>query len=92
MRIDPKVVVTPITFDKQKAAEAKKSSPAKSTDSVVVLSKAAASIAPEGAHEPGVAAKLERIRALLDAGKYPVDLDLLASNIVDDEVARTRKP
>lgn len=95
MRIDPNVVVTPITNEsgkQQKVADTKASPFARSSHSVVVLSEAAASIAPEGVGEPGVSAKLDRIRALLDKGEYPVDLDMLAARIVDDEFARAKKP
>ncbi|MCE9578765.1 MAG: flagellar biosynthesis anti-sigma factor FlgM [Deltaproteobacteria bacterium] len=38
--------------------------------------------------EPAVAAKIERVKALLAQGNYPVDLDKLASRITDDEFDR----
>jgi anti-sigma28 factor (negative regulator of flagellin synthesis) len=98
MRIDPNVVVTPISTNEngkqQKVADGKALPLARSSHSVVVLSEAASSIAPEGdvGLQAGVSAKLDRIRALIDKGEYPVDLDKLAARIVDDELARAKKP
>jgi len=34
-------------------------------------------------------ARLQEIRALIDKGEYPVDLDVLARRIVDDELLRS---
>jgi len=35
--------------------------------------------------------RLQTIRAMLDSGTYPVDLDVLASRMVDDDVLRARR-
>lgn len=88
MRIDPNVVVSPIQLDTAKPRSTGVAVPAKGGD-VVQLS-AAASAAAERA-EPTNTQRLDKIRALLNAGEYAVDLDQLASRIVDDDVARTRK-
>ncbi|MEJ7601879.1 MAG: flagellar biosynthesis anti-sigma factor FlgM [Kofleriaceae bacterium] len=37
---------------------------------------------------PVMSARLDKIRAMLDTGTYPIDLDQLASRIVDDEWLR----
>jgi anti-sigma28 factor (negative regulator of flagellin synthesis) len=86
MRIDPKVVV-PISTEKPRehAPPAKGSPPAGS--SIVKLS-SAATAATTASENTGMTGRIERIRALLDKGEYPVDLDQLASRIVDDEVVR----
>jgi anti-sigma28 factor (negative regulator of flagellin synthesis) len=90
MRIDPKVLV-PIT-DRKPASDA--AAPARSTTaapsaaaSVVKLSSAGAAVQAEPTNT-GITARLAKIRSLLDKGEYPVDLDALASRIVDDEVGR----
>lgn len=36
-----------------------------------------------GRRSPGMTARLEKIRALIDVGEYPIDLDALAMRIVD---------
>lgn len=92
MRIDPKVVVSPTQLETTKPGADRRTGAAPSTggaSSVVELSSAAKSMRTA---EPTNSERLDKIRALLDAGEYAVDLDQLASRIVDDEVMRTRKP
>ncbi len=90
MRIDPKVVISPTQLETTKPRAGGTTPPAKGSDaSVVQLSTAATSV---GSAQPTNSERLEKIRALLDKGQYAVDLDQLASRIVDDEVMRTRKP
>ena len=96
MRIDPKVTVSPITSDTKSATQAKTpESPATASGpagaSVVSLSSAAVAV-PSHAASQSITARLEKIRALLDAGEYPMDLDALASRIVDDEIVRAGRP
>jgi flagellar biosynthesis anti-sigma factor FlgM len=88
MRIDPNVVVSPTQLDTTKPRASGTTPPAKGGD-VVQLS--AAATATQGT-QPTNSERLERIRALIDAGEYAVNLEQLASRIVDDEVLRTRKP
>lgn len=90
MRIDPKVVVSPISPTSSERSEAAAARPAErpAGSTVVELSSAAKQA---DAPSPTVTARLEKIRELLDTGSYPVDLDKLAGSIVDDELARTRK-
>jgi anti-sigma28 factor (negative regulator of flagellin synthesis) len=92
MRIDPKAVTPPIPRESRESpASAGRAGDAKLTgaSSVVKLSiagtAASAGAAPSG---PTTTARLQTIRAMLDKGDYPVDLDQLASRIVDDEFVR----
>lgn len=88
MRIDPNVVVSPIQLDTAKPRAGGSTPP--STGGDVVQLSAAASAASHGT-QPTNAERLDKIRALLSAGEYAVDLDQLASRIVDDDIARSRK-
>jgi anti-sigma28 factor (negative regulator of flagellin synthesis) len=93
MRIDPKAGITPITLDtSSKAQQAPKGGAAPAGGaSVVSLSSAAAAIPAEGTPPPHIAARLDKIRAMLDRGDYPVDLDMLASRIVEDDALRAKR-
>ena len=91
MRIDPKVVIQPIARETREAqpSAVKTGETASSDASVVKLS--TAGIAASSESSPSAATtttRLQTIRAMLDKGDYPVDLDLLATRIVDDEVLR----
>lgn len=88
MRIDPNVVVSPIQLDTSRPRATGTGQAAPVKGDVVELSAAAKATAGEA---PTNTDRLEKIRALLAAGEYAVDLDKLASRIVDDDVARTRK-
>lgn len=88
MRIDPKVVISPVTRDTRETLAAKTSDAASSGASVVKLSAAGMTASAEAAASPTTTSRLQTIRAMLDKGDYPVDLDMLASRIVDDEVLR----
>lgn len=92
MRIDTNVVVPPIareTRDSQPSA-ARSSDAASAGASVVKLSTAGAAVSAETAPAaaPTTTSRLQTIRAMLDKGDYPVDLDALATRIVDDELVR----
>jgi anti-sigma28 factor (negative regulator of flagellin synthesis) len=89
MRIDPKVVISQVTRDAREApSPAKTSDDATSGASVVKLSAAGMTASAEAAASPTTTSRLQTIRAMLDKGDYPVDLDLLATRIVDDETLR----
>lgn len=93
MRIVPNVVSTPIARDSRDAQPAKSGDAAPSTAaSIVSLSAAGASASSETRPATGststTTTRLQTIRAQLDKGNYPVDLDVLASRIVDDEFLR----
>jgi anti-sigma28 factor (negative regulator of flagellin synthesis) len=90
MRIDPRVTVTPVDTKKSDAKASKPASTGSSDASVVVLSSAASAISPAETSET-IAARLDKIRSMLQKGTYPVDLDLLAARIVDDETMRGGK-
>jgi anti-sigma28 factor (negative regulator of flagellin synthesis) len=91
MRIDPKVVIQPIAREPREAqpSTVKTGEAASSDASVVKLSTAGIAASSESAPSTATTTtRLHTIRAMLDKGDYPVDLDLLASRIVDDEVLR----
>ncbi len=94
MRIDPKLNVTPITTETRETP-AKTASPARppGTEAAVVA------LSPEGSRAVDAAStrqkelsqRLEKIKAAIDRGQYPVDLDKLAERIAEDEVMRSRR-
>jgi anti-sigma28 factor (negative regulator of flagellin synthesis) len=91
MRIDPNAAITPISIETSKPEQPAKSRTKTGRASVVSLSSAAAAIPPDdGAPPAEVTARIEHIRAMLDKGDYPIDLDKLASRIVDDEILRSK--
>lgn len=68
---------------------------AQSPAAVVTLSSAAAGAAKSSTTgeirempDPKVLARIAQIRQQLQNGSYPIDLDVLATRIADDEVAR----
>lgn len=97
MRIAPNAVSAPIVRDSRDAQPAVKSGEASSSSeaaSVVKLSTAGTAAASDAGATSGTAGtttRLQTIRAMLDKGNYPVDLDVLASRIVDDEFVRAGK-
>lgn len=88
MRIDPKASIVPTTLDTTASAPAK-STPKPEPSAVVTLSSAAAAAASVSG--PTIAERLDKLRALVAKGEYPIDLDKLASRIVDDEIVRGSK-
>jgi anti-sigma28 factor (negative regulator of flagellin synthesis) len=90
MRIDPKVLISPAARDAREAPStaAKPGDTATGSASVVKLSAAGMTASAEAAASPTTTSRLQTIRAMLDKGDYPVDLDLLATRIVDDATLR----
>lgn len=91
MRIDPNVVIPPIAREaRETPSSSSKTEEARGGQaSVVKLSTAGLAASSEaGPSAATTTTRLQTIRAMLDKGDYPVDLDLLASRIVDDEVLR----
>jgi anti-sigma28 factor (negative regulator of flagellin synthesis) len=95
MRIDPNVVVFPVQSttagDTRKPRAASESG---GSATVVTLSAGATAASPHAERSLSidvnqvVTAKLDRIRALIDRGEYAIDLDMLSSRIVDDDLLR----
>lgn len=87
MRIDPKLV-TPIgtTGSRERRTPASDSSPPEAA-AVVSLSVAGAAVA-SGPSNAEITARIDKLRAAIAKGDYPIDLDALASRIVDDELVR----
>lgn len=86
MRIDPTTIV-PISEGRTRTTAPATRTPAEGA-SVVRLGEEAAAAAAASPLEPEVAARISRVRELLSAGEYEVDLDQLAERILDDDVAR----
>ncbi len=88
MRIEPKVVTpTPSATTRESSQPAKTTSGVEGA-SVVKLSSAGVAASGSTDANHGITAKLATIRTQLATGTYPVDLDRLASRIVDDELLR----
>jgi flagellar biosynthesis anti-sigma factor FlgM len=94
MRVDPKVI-SPVTVeDKPRAAAKGSESPpaaAHGGAAIVALSHAASRVESHHGTPAAVTAKIERIRELIARGEYAVDLDVLATRVVDDDILRTEK-
>lgn len=88
MRIEPNVVVSPISQESPRAQTPSAPPTAPAAASVVQLSAAASH--PAASTQPAINMRVEKIRAMLQTGEFPVDLDELASRIVDDETLRSR--
>ena len=98
MRIAPNAVSASIVRDSrdaQTSAKAGESSSSSDAASVVKLSIAGTAASSDAGATSGATGttttRLQTIRAMLDKGNYPVDLDVLASRIVDDEFVRAGK-
>ena len=90
MRVDRKLVASPGDL------EAKQPKPS-STSAVTATAGAAAIVAlSTGSGGPKASnpmvARIERVRELIQAGEYRIDLDALASRIADDDILRSTKP
>jgi hypothetical protein len=86
MRIDP-TRLAPITTDPRPRDARGDADVAKDDEPSVVTLSPAAAARSEGPAS-GVTARIAKIRELLARDAYPIDLDQLATGIVDDEVAR----
>lgn len=89
MRIDPKLLTPIIERPTPEPPPAARPAGQDSQAAVVTLSSAGAAV-QAGASDPIMSARLEQIRLLIDRGEYPIDLDLLATRIAEDEVARSQ--
>jgi anti-sigma28 factor (negative regulator of flagellin synthesis) len=84
--------MVPITEPKPRDARAHEdgsTTPPRDDSSIVDISDIASAAATSGPSS-GITARIARIRELLVRGEYPVDLDMLAERIVDDEASRNR--
>jgi len=87
MRIDPKLFVAPVTTQTPSEAQQPKRSKRNTGASVVSLSSAgAAVVADSDDAEPSP--RVEKLRQMVAEGTYHVDLEALASRIVDDDLVR----
>jgi len=91
MRIDPKISIKPVTSEPREPTARPAPRPG-SESAVVQLSTAGAAVSEPESTSPNITAKIARIKELVDAGNYHVDLDKLAASIVDDESFRAKAP
>lgn len=87
MRIDPKIFVAPVSSESAQKPAPKAPGKAASQASVVTLSSAGSAVVAD-ADDSVPSARVEKLRAMVEAGTYKVDLEALAARIVDDEVVR----
>lgn len=86
MRIDPKLLVAPVSSATAQKPQ-QKTARSEGKASVVSLSSAGAAVVGSSEDE-AMSPRVERLKQLVEAGSYKVDLDTLASRIIDDEVLR----
>ena len=93
MRIDSKVGVGPVADSREAKPSTTTKTPDKSNlDSVVHLSAAGTSASQPADPEqidPQSRTRLDEIRVAIKHDRYPIDLDKLASKMVDDEFVRS---
>lgn len=87
MRIDPKLFVAPVSSETAQKPATKAPGKAASQASVVNLSAAGSAVVADS-DDSAPSARVEKLKAMVEAGSYHVDLDALASRIVDDEALR----
>lgn len=85
MRIEPTTIRTITDIRDRKAAPTPRTAP--SPSSVVSLGEAAGTTQASAA-DPAITARIESIRAELEAGTYVVDLDKLSQQIFIDDLER----
>lgn len=84
MRIDPKISTPAITGSEPKPAAPREPARTSSGEAAIVE----LSVVAKPADEAGVTARIAKLKALVDAGEYAVDLDKLAEKIVEDDLLR----
>lgn len=92
MRIESKVGVAVVADSQGKPASTATKAPDQSSPSSVVKLSAAGTSAAQAQDpeeiSPQNRSRLDEIRAAIKQDKYPIDLDRLASKMVDDEFVR----
>jgi anti-sigma28 factor (negative regulator of flagellin synthesis) len=86
MRIEPKVYVAPISSETAREPQAKRSK-RNTGASVVSLSSAGAAVVSD-ADDAEFSPRVEKLKMMVEQGTYQVDLETLASRIVDDDIVR----
>ena len=90
MRIDPNLYVAPVTQETAAKPQPSKGSGRSAGASVVALSSAGAAVVADPDHSPP-SPRVDKLKMMVDAGTYHVDMEALAFRIVDDEVVRGTK-
>ncbi len=86
MRIEPKVYVAPVSSQTAQQPQGKRSKRNTGASVVSLSSAGAAVVADSDDSEPSP--RVEKLKMMVDAGTYQVDLETLASRIVDDDITR----
>ncbi len=86
MRIDPKLFVAPVSSQTTASAPAKRSKRTTGASVVALSSAGAAVVADTDESEPSP--RVEKLKMMVELGTYHVDLETLASRIVDDDILR----
>lgn len=86
MRIDPKLFVAPVSSETASAAQPKRAKRNTGASVVALSSAGAAVVADSDETEPSP--RVEKLRMMVEQGTYQVDLETLASRIVDDDIVR----
>lgn len=87
MRIDPKLFVSPVTSQTNTSAPQAKRSKRNTGASVVALSSAGAAVVAD-TDETEPSPRVEKLKMMVEQGTYHVDLEALASRIIDDDILR----
>ncbi len=87
MRIDPKLFVAPTSTPSATPEPQTKRSKRNTGASVVSLSAAGAAVVADG-DDGEMSPRVERLKMMVEQGTYQVDLEALASRIVDDDIMR----
>ena len=90
MRIDPKLYVAPVSSQTAQQPQAKRSK-RNTGASVVSLSAAGAAVVAD-ADDAAPSPRVETLKMMVERGTYQVDLETLASRIVDDDIVRGTRP
>jgi anti-sigma28 factor (negative regulator of flagellin synthesis) len=86
MRIEPKVYVAPISSETAREPQGKRSR--RNTGASVVSLSSAGSAVVSDADDAEPSARVQTLKMMVEQGTYHVDLETLASRIVDDDILR----
>ena len=86
MRIDPKLFVAPVSSQTAQQPQPKRSKRNTGASVVSLTSAGAAVVAESDESEPSP--RVEKLKMMVEHGTYQVDLETLASRIVDDDIVR----
>jgi len=86
MRIEPKLFVTPVSSQTTEQPQPKRSK--RNTGAAVVSLSSAGSAVVAESDESEPSPRVQTLKMMVEQGTYQVDLETLASRIVDDDILR----